>query len=95
MEEAMTEEDDLRKAALNRVNARRNFWRMVGVFVIVNLMMIAIWWMSGKGTFWPVWVMFGTGIAVLFSGLSAFGPGRGPVTDSEIEAEVRKMKGEG
>lgn len=87
-------EDPVRKAAISRIKARQNFWRMVAGFVIVNAIMIVIWLISDRGYFWPGWVLFGTGIATAYSALAAYGPGRKPITDSQVDDEMKKMQGE-
>lgn len=37
--------------------------RLAG-FIVVNATCIAIWAISGAGGFWPVWVLFGTGLGL-------------------------------
>jgi len=37
-------------------------------FVFISLLMTAIWWMSGAGYFWPMWVIVPIGLGVLCSG---------------------------
>ncbi|MBA2256008.1 MAG: DUF1707 domain-containing protein [Thermoleophilaceae bacterium] len=43
----------------------------VGAFVIVNLLLIAVWATSGAGYFWPIWPLLGWGI-----GIASCGSGR-------------------
>lgn len=84
---------ELRKAARQRLKARQGFWGMVAVWVFVGAITTVVWALSGGGYFWPAWAMFGIGIGVVVSGWSAFGPGNKPITDSDVEAEMRKMQG--
>ncbi len=86
-------EQQLRQEAIHRLKAKQNFWRMLGGFVILWIIMIAIWALSGGGYFWPAWVIFGTGIAVLFSGWGAFGP-KSSINEAQIQAEMRKLNGQ-
>jgi uncharacterized membrane protein len=81
-------EADARKQALERLKAQRAFRSLLATAAIVSLIAVAIWAVSGAGSFWPVWVMLGMGIAVLFSGLRAYGPGQRPITEAEIDREV-------
>ncbi|MCB0918799.1 MAG: 2TM domain-containing protein [Actinobacteria bacterium] len=97
----MATEDDLRDAAERRLKAQRSFWALLGVFVVVWIICWGVWGISYATSevhktqgFWPLWVMFGTGIALLFSGWNAFGPRQGEITNEQIDAEVRKMKGQ-
>ncbi len=85
--------DQIRKEAIHRIKAKQAFWQMVGGFVILSLIMTGIWFLSGRGSFWPAWVMFGLGIALVFSGWNAYGP-HGDITDADIDAEMRRIKGE-
>lgn len=83
----------MRAAAVKRINAKRNFRRTAGSFVIVWVILIGIWALSGAGYFWPGWAIFGMGIALLFMGWSAYGPAERPVTEQDINDEMRKMGG--
>ncbi|MEI2785361.1 MAG: 2TM domain-containing protein [Candidatus Nanopelagicales bacterium] len=65
--------DNLRAAAVKRIKAKRDFWRTFGIFVIVWLILTAVWALSGGGYFWPMWAMFGMGIALLFIGFGLMG----------------------
>lgn len=85
--------DELRKEAIHRVKAKQGFWRLAGIFAIVSLILTGIWAMSGTGYFWPMWAMFGMGIALAFVGLGAYGP-QSTVTDEQIERELQRMRGE-
>ncbi|MEI2802776.1 MAG: 2TM domain-containing protein [Trichococcus flocculiformis] len=85
--------DDMRAVAVKRIKAKRDFWRTFGIFVIVWLILTAVWALSGGGYFWPMWAMFGMGIALLFIGFSAYGPSERPPSEQEITDEMRKMGG--
>lgn len=84
--------DELRNAAVKRIKAKRDFWRMAGVFVIVWAILTAIWAMSGGGYFWPMWAIFGMGIALAFSALAAYGPSSRPPSEQEINDEMRRLQ---
>ena len=85
--------EQLRAAAVKRINAKRNFWRLVGVFAIVSLLLTVIWALSGGGYFWPMWAIFGMGVAAAFTGWGAYGPPAAPPSDEQINDEMRKMGG--
>jgi fatty acid desaturase len=90
----MSNEDQLRAAAVKRLKDKRNALSTVGIFAIVSILLTAIWALSGGGYFWPAWAMFGMGIAALFILWGTFGPGnRGP-SEQEIAEEMRKMRGQ-
>jgi uncharacterized membrane protein len=84
-------DDALRSAAVKRIKAKRDFWRTLGIFVIVALILTAIWALSGGGYFWPIWAMFGMGIAALFMAWGAYGPAERPPSEQQIQDEMRKM----
>lgn len=86
-------DEQLRAAAVKRIKAKRDFWQMLGIFVIVALILTAIWALSGGGYFWPIWAMFGMGIAALFAGFGAYGPSSAPPSQQQIDDEIRKMQG--
>jgi uncharacterized membrane protein len=89
----MTDED-IRKHAKRRLKAKADFKVFLGVWAAVSVLVTAIWFASGAGApFWPVWPILGMGIAALFMGLDAYGPGRKFITEADIDAEVRRMRG--
>jgi Domain of unknown function (DUF1707)/2TM domain len=54
--------------------ARRAFYRALFAYVVINLFLIGIWAFSGRGTFWPIWVVLGWGLAMAFYAFRVFGP---------------------
>jgi len=88
----MNDDDALRKEARRRLKARSSFWTFLGVWAAVSILLTTIWFLtSSGGYFWPVWAIFGMGVAALFVGLDAYGPGRRYQTESDIDAEVERM----
>lgn len=88
------DEDELRKAARRRLKAKADFWGFIGVWAAVSLLLTAIWFTTTPtGYFWPIWPILGMGIAAMFIGLDAYGPGRRYYTDEDVDAEIAKMTG--
>lgn len=85
--------DPRRAAAIKRINAKRNFVRTLGIFVIIWVILTGVWALSGGGYFWPGWAIFGMGIALLFMGWGAYGPAERAPSEAEINDEMRKMGG--
>jgi hypothetical protein len=54
--------------------ARRAFYRALFAYVVINLFLIGIWAFSGRGAFWPIWVVLGWGLAMAFYAFRVFGP---------------------
>lgn len=92
---AMTDAD--REIARKRVKARRDFAATTVILIVVAALLIVIWFVTtgGHGYFWPMWPLIGFAIAVVFSGLNAFGVINRDVTDSDIDAEIDRMKRRG
>ena len=85
----MTDAD--RDAAKKRIKARREFWALLAVLVVISLFLIAIWFLTGaRSYFWPIWPLMGFVIAIVFSGLNAFGVINREVTDADIDAELSR-----
>jgi hypothetical protein len=50
-----------------------DFGEHLRVFIAVQLLLVAIWALTGAGYFWPVWPFMGWGIGVLVHGLCEMG----------------------
>jgi len=85
-------ESDAREQALRRLKAQRAFRNLLLTATGILVAMIAIWTISGGGYFWPIWVVFGLGIALVTTGWQAYGTRTGPITEDEIENEMEKLK---
>lgn len=85
---------DARAAAIKRIKAKRDFRNHVAVFVVINLMLVAIWALAGGGYFWPAWSIFGWGIGLAFHGYSAYVENR-PISEDEIRRELDRDRGLG
>jgi uncharacterized membrane protein len=83
-------QDDARRQAISRLKAKRDFKSFLGTAAIVIVVVIVVWALSDSEYFWPIWVILGLGIALFFSGLQAYGPHRGPITEAEIQREIDK-----
>ena len=78
---------DARTAAIRRIKAKRDFKTHVVIYVVVNLMLVAIWAFSGAGFFWPVFSILFWGVGLVFNGWSAFYEGRA-ISEDEIRREM-------
>ncbi len=82
-------EDPDRREARKRVEKRRGLQAAWVAYVVVNAFLIGIWWTSGGGYFWPGWVMAGWGIGMV---LGTFDYWRKPITEADVERELRRMR---
>jgi uncharacterized membrane protein len=87
--------DDAREMARKRIKSRRDFWALLATLIVVGAFLIVIWWVTGAPRyFWPAWPLLGFGLAIIFSGLNAFGIMNRDVTEGDIDAELaRKNRG--
>ena len=75
------------KRAEKRVTSRRDFSSHVVTYIVVNSFFVLIWAVTGGGYFWPVWILGGWGMGLVLHAWDVFV--RRPVTDADIEAELR------
>ncbi len=88
----MATEEELRREAIDRVKDRRAFVTHFGIYVIVNMALLALWAMAGGGYYWPMWTTFGWGIGVAFHGLALL-VGNERIPESRIDRELNRMHG--
>jgi hypothetical protein len=84
-----TTSDELRGLARKRLEARRAFESNLIAFVVVNAAIVAIWWSTGRGYFWPGWVLGLWGVGVALHAWETFG--RRPITEEDVEREARRL----
>jgi uncharacterized membrane protein len=88
-------DDEIREIATKRVRARRGFYWHLIVYIVINLMLIGIWYFTGRGYFWPAWVLFGWGIGLVFNALHVFTKSDIGSERAAIEKEIDKIKKSG
>ena len=93
-----TNNESLDPALLERakksLKKKRDAKEFLIVTLAVNAILVGIWWFTTPtGYFWPMWVLFGMGIGVMFAYLDAYTViGTKPITDDDIRAEAEKMR---
>jgi len=93
-----TNNESLDPALLERakksLKKKRDAKEFLIVTLAVNAILVGIWWFTTPtGYFWPMWVLFGMGIGVMFAYLDAYTViGAKPITDDDIRAEAEKMR---
>jgi hypothetical protein len=68
------DEDDGPGAPDARAPARRQFLMVVAPGVALVGVCLIIWLVAGGGGFWPIWVVLGVLVTVVWTGRRAFGP---------------------
>jgi cyanate permease len=93
-----TKDDSLDPALLElakkSLKKKRDAKEFLIVTLAVNAILVGVWWFTTPtGYFWPMWVLFGMGIGVMFAYLDAYTViGAKPITDDDIRAEAEKMR---
>jgi len=89
-------DEDLRARAEKSLKKKRDFWQYIGVYIGANALVTGIWFITTPGGyFWPVWVLLGMGIAIPIIGFDAYGPVRSTPSEDKIQAEMKRLSGEG
>ncbi len=87
-----TNEEDLRKEAVKSIQRKQSFKQTAFAYVVVNLLLIGIWAISGTDTyFWPIWVIGGWGIGLAFQAYDAYGRRR-TVSEDQIASEMQRLR---
>ena len=83
----------LRNSSKRSKISRPNMW----VYAAVVALTSGVWFITTPtAPYWPVWVIFGMGIAAIFVGLDAYGRlGPKPITEEQIDAEVERLRRKG
>jgi hypothetical protein len=92
----MTEEE-LRKIARKRAKAKTAFYIHLIVYVVVNALLVLIWYFTShsSGLPWFVFPLVGWGIALVIHGITAFrGSSLDNMEDRMTERELAKLKAE-
>jgi hypothetical protein len=79
-----------RDAAFKRVKAKRGFQNHATVYMIVNLLLVVTWAVSGMGYFWPIWPIAGWGIGLALHGWSVYF--QRPISEDDIRREMERDK---
>ena len=84
----MADEDQRRSAAIGRLQAKRGFQGNLISFVAVSVLLTVIWALSGRGYFWPVWVIGFWGLGLAMHAWTVYG--RGGITEADIQREMEQ-----
>jgi len=87
---ATNDTDRAREMAIKRLKAKQGFTAHVMIYILVNLFLTVIWFMSGGGYFWPIWTIAGWGIGVGMHGWAAY-LGK-PISEAEIRKEMERER---
>ena len=81
----------LRERAVKRLRKRRDFYRHVLAYVLVNGFLVIMWAVTGAPeTFWPIFPMVGWGIGVIMNAWDVFHDDE--MDETHIEQEMRRLQ---
>ncbi|GAB2686642.1 2TM domain-containing protein [Thalassiella azotivora] len=86
---ALLAEQELRKAARERIDERRGLQAHLLAFVLVNAFLVVIWATTDGGFFWPLFPIFGWGIGLAFHVWGYLSP---DPTEAQVDAEMERMR---
>jgi len=87
-------EDKIYEQAKKRVQARKEFFIHLAVYIVVNIMLVLIWaFPGGRGFPWFIFPLGGWGIGLLSHGLRVF-VFEGKSDKAAIEKEAEKIRRE-
>jgi hypothetical protein len=87
---AETAADAARRHARKQIEKRRGLQGGFVAYVVINSFLVGVWAITGRGYFWPGWVLAGWGVGMV---LGLWDYLRGPVTEADIDRELRKAQG--
>ena len=86
-------EEEVYKIARKRVEEKKGFYSHLTAYVIVNIMLILIWWFTSGGFPWFIFPLVGWGIGIVFHflGSMVFNKETG-WEQREVEKEAEKIR---
>ncbi|MFC2056437.1 2TM domain-containing protein [Chloroflexota bacterium] len=84
-------EEQIYEEASKKVKARKGFYSGLATYLVVNVVLIVIWALSGQGYMWFLWPLGIWGVFVLADYLRVFVFGKGS-DQQAIEKEAEKMR---
>jgi hypothetical protein len=87
----VNDDDARRSAAIDRLKAKRDFKADLFSYIVINALLIVIWAATGAGYFWPIWVIIGWGIGLIFHAWTVFG--QKPITEADVQREMQRDEG--
>lgn len=79
---------ELRSQSIERLKKRSEFWTHLAGYVLVNALIVIVWYATGAGFFWPVFPLAGWGIGLFFHGMDVF---RRPLSEERIRREMERL----
>ena len=84
----MADADPRREAAIKRLEAKRGFSIHAAMYVIVNILLVVVWAVTGHGYFWPIWPIAGWGIGLAVHAYVTYF--QKPIMEDDIRREIER-----
>jgi hypothetical protein len=91
--EQTSRDQEERLVAARRIKRRRDFFWHLVTYLVINGLMVFVWAIGPRVTFWPVWLLVFWGIALAFHAYYALA--RQEVTEADVDAELRRSRRSG
>lgn len=82
---------ELRKLAVSRLRKKRDLQAHALAYLLVNLVINAIWLLTGSGFYWPIFPLLGWGIGLAFHAWDVYAPET--PSEDRIRREMDRMSG--
>lgn len=85
---------DARSQAIRSIRRKRGFKMQVAIYVVINVLLWALWLATGGAEdqgYWPAFVTVAWGLGLAFSAWSTFA--EKPISQADIDAEVSRLNG--
>lgn len=86
----MESEQELRSRARRRAEDKVGFHVHLAMYILVNSFLIFVWWWTGAGFPWPLFVLGFWGIGLVIHAIGTYGSGR--YTERITEREYQRLK---
>jgi Na+(H+)/acetate symporter ActP len=89
-------EEEIYKKARERVEEKKGFFTHLIVYVLVNILLVIIWWLTGADYPWFLFPLGGWGIGLIFHFLGVFVFSKQTGWERrEVEKEADKLRKSG
>jgi len=89
----MSVDDERKRRARQQAEARYGFLWHLPIYVVVNLGLVAIWFYSGQGFFWPAFPIIFWGLGVFSHYVAAYRRPGGSWINRETEKILKEEEG--